>query len=392
MHDTRYYLLWVGENQEDAFIAAFTKCGLDKLDHRDRLDHREGAAITLLCPKKIGTNRKEGRVFDVVQPVFKGYVIAEVPADCAPPQDALPLNAAETSLVQRFLDVGDTPLGKSVGYFDSDGKLVVTDGPLMGLEQYVTAVDRRRGKAKLELPLAGRSLAVYMECEITSGVRIPIAIKDAGLELAGTVDYLSDYEAELLARGMFASPQWRALEQGILRCLAARGGAGAGNEIERILSAFEGFVNSYDVWEADRRRLGDCFLYSTDRMSIRLYTYMGVAEGSAMSEEEFLKKWVERKQPFVIAARFLRYLCEQRYLDTGPLIWQEDAQYLNAMRGWRRYTLFWPQEAKELAFVYGKIFEPTERMNTLRAPGKVAIPLRRPVRKVRVARRKLVSG
>ena len=56
--------------------------------------------------------------------------------------------------------------GKSKVYFDENSRIVVTEGPLMGLEGKIVKVDKRKGRAKIKLDLYDDSFAIDLAFEV----------------------------------------------------------------------------------------------------------------------------------------------------------------------------------------------------------------------------------
>jgi transcriptional antiterminator NusG len=56
--------------------------------------------------------------------------------------------------------------GKSKVYFDANSRIVVTEGPLMGLEGKIIKVDKRKGRAKIKLDLYNDSFSIDLAFEL----------------------------------------------------------------------------------------------------------------------------------------------------------------------------------------------------------------------------------
>ena len=55
----------------------------------------------------------------------------------------------------------------SEGYIEGN-KVIVTDGPLVGMEAMIRKIDRHKRKAFLEVPMLGRTLTVQVGLEIVT--------------------------------------------------------------------------------------------------------------------------------------------------------------------------------------------------------------------------------
>jgi len=51
-------------------------------------------------------------------------------------------------------------------YFNEDSRIVVVEGPLMGLEGRIVKVDRRKGRAKIMLDLYNDSFSIDLAFEV----------------------------------------------------------------------------------------------------------------------------------------------------------------------------------------------------------------------------------
>ena len=55
--------------------------------------------------------------------------------------------------------------GKSRVYFNENSRIVVVDGPLLGLEGKIIKVDKRKGRAKIKLDLYDDSFSIDLAFE-----------------------------------------------------------------------------------------------------------------------------------------------------------------------------------------------------------------------------------
>jgi transcriptional antiterminator NusG len=56
--------------------------------------------------------------------------------------------------------------GKSRVYFNENSRIVVIEGPLMGLEGKIIKVDKRKGRAKIKLDLYDEAFAIDLAFEV----------------------------------------------------------------------------------------------------------------------------------------------------------------------------------------------------------------------------------
>jgi transcriptional antiterminator NusG len=63
--------------------------------------------------------------------------------------------------------------GKSRVYFNEKSRIVVIDGPLMGLEGRIVKVDKRKGRAKIKLDLYNDSFTIDLGFEVIGVIERP---------------------------------------------------------------------------------------------------------------------------------------------------------------------------------------------------------------------------
>ncbi len=79
-------------------------------------------------------------------------------------KEIVPLSEEETALLKR-MGAGERTLQISTGLIEK-GTVLVTDGPLMGMEGCIRRIDRHKRKAWLEIDLFGRTLEMEVGLEI----------------------------------------------------------------------------------------------------------------------------------------------------------------------------------------------------------------------------------
>ena len=128
--------------------------------------------------------RQRGKLRQSVHAVFPGYLFVEAEPEellrnqwkfrntngfyrfLKSNQDICPLEGKDLELVLHFIyNVG--PLaGLSRVFFNVDSRIVVTEGPLMGLEGRIIKVDKRKRRAKVRLNLYNNSFAIDFAYEM----------------------------------------------------------------------------------------------------------------------------------------------------------------------------------------------------------------------------------
>jgi transcriptional antiterminator NusG len=76
------------------------------------------------------------------------------------------LEDRDLEIVLHFIKRVGPVAGKSKVYFDENARIVVTDGPLMGLEGKIIKVDKRKERAKIKLDLYDDSFCIDLAFEI----------------------------------------------------------------------------------------------------------------------------------------------------------------------------------------------------------------------------------
>ncbi len=131
---------------------------------------------TLFRPRRELTIRRAGKRIQSLAPVFPGYVFLQTDdlseairatvrrADgfirildtTASPR---PLSGDDLALIKHFMGYGEI-VRKSKVTFDANQRIVVVEGPLEGLEGRIIKVNRRKGRAKVQLDLYNASFTV----------------------------------------------------------------------------------------------------------------------------------------------------------------------------------------------------------------------------------------
>ena len=173
----KYYAVQVKTRAENKFIKLF------------RALHPE-VPFPLYFPQRRIDIRLAGIIRPSMAAVFPGYVFVETGAgeDILPHQWAfrrtdgfyrflksnqniLPLENRDLELVLHFIKKAGPVAGISRVYFNEDSRIVVTEGPLMGLEGKIIKVDKRKGRAKIKLDLYDDSFSIDLAFEVIGPLR-----------------------------------------------------------------------------------------------------------------------------------------------------------------------------------------------------------------------------
>lgn len=170
----RFYVFQILTGEEQRFIALAHKSLL-----RNKLEDTR-----IWWPRRKLTIRRRGRRIRTLAPLFPGYLIVEAPRidaarlralrNCTgfvrflkTNQDIRPLEGEDLELVRHFLSFGEI-VEQSKVTFDVNNRIVVQEGPLKGLEGRITAVDKRKGRAKVQLDMYDNAFRIDLGFEVIS--------------------------------------------------------------------------------------------------------------------------------------------------------------------------------------------------------------------------------
>ena len=129
--------------------------------------------------------KKKGQIKPSMSAVFPGYIFVEVENSedilkyqwdfrrtdgfyrfLRSNQEITPLADRDLELVLHFIKNAGPVAGRSKVYFNENSRIVVVEGPLMGLEGRIIKVDRRKGRAKIMLDLYNDSFSIDLGFEV----------------------------------------------------------------------------------------------------------------------------------------------------------------------------------------------------------------------------------
>jgi len=135
--------------------------------------------VTLHAPLRCMPIRREKAISHANSVIFSGYVFVEtgdddnIAANAAAfrrvagfyrflksNQNICPLFGRDLELVMHFIRRVGPVAGLSTVFFNEQSRIVVVDGPLLGLEGKIIKVDKRKGRAKIKLDLYDDSFAI----------------------------------------------------------------------------------------------------------------------------------------------------------------------------------------------------------------------------------------
>jgi transcriptional antiterminator NusG len=167
----QYFVVQVKSTGEDRFLARVQK------DLADRMEKQK-----FFSPKRRLTIRRAGKTLKEEKPLFAGYIFieaAEIDRELyniirhtpdffrflKSNQDITPLASSDLALIQHFVSFGEVA-GASKVYFDENDRIVVTEGPLKGLEGSIIKVDRRKRRAKIQVAFSDNSFVLDLAFDV----------------------------------------------------------------------------------------------------------------------------------------------------------------------------------------------------------------------------------
>ncbi|MDR1900881.1 MAG: antiterminator LoaP [Treponema sp.] len=167
-----YYALQVKTRGEEKYIKLFKALYPD-------------LQIPFYFPQRKIDIRRQGKFIQTKSAIFPGYIFIEVAEEDSilqyqwlfrrtdgfirflrSNQNIMPLTDKDLDMVLHFIKKAGPIAGKSKVYFNEDSRIVVVEGPLMGLEGRIIKVDKRKGRAKIKLDLYEDSFAIDLGFEI----------------------------------------------------------------------------------------------------------------------------------------------------------------------------------------------------------------------------------
>lgn len=187
MEEKHWYAPWREkqnhENPEDNWYAVFVVTGEEE-KVRERIKYRFKDRLNVIVPKRKLRERKEGVWHDIVRVLFPGYVLLNgafgisdyynlkgVPGLLKLLRDKyepLKIRAGEIEIIRKL-----TYNEETIGFSDvliENGIVKVTDGPLMSMEGQIVSIDRRKGRAKVNLNFLGEQRTVELGINILQNI------------------------------------------------------------------------------------------------------------------------------------------------------------------------------------------------------------------------------
>jgi len=167
-----YYAIQVKTRAENKFIKLFKALYPE-------------ITLPIYFPQRRLDIRRKGKLRASMSAVFPGYIFIEASCDeeiiacqwefrrtegfyrfLRSNQEITPLADRDLELVLHFINNPGAIAGRSRIYFDENSRIIVVEGPLMGLEGRIIKVDRRKRRAKIVLDLYNDSFSIDLAFEV----------------------------------------------------------------------------------------------------------------------------------------------------------------------------------------------------------------------------------
>jgi len=171
-----YYAIQVKTRAENKFIRLFRALFPE-------------ITLPIYFPQRRLDIRRKGKIKASISAVFPGYIFVEASCDeeilacqwefrrtegfyrfLRSNQEITPLADRDLELVLHFIKNSGSIAGRSKVYFDENSRIIVVEGPLMGLEGRIKKVDKRKRRAKIMLDLYNDSFSVDLAFEVIGPV------------------------------------------------------------------------------------------------------------------------------------------------------------------------------------------------------------------------------
>jgi transcriptional antiterminator NusG len=168
----KYYAIQVKTRGEEKYIKLFTAL------------HPE-IITKIYFPKRQIDVRRRGIITHTSPGIFPGYIFVEIDEEddilnyhwafrrtdgfyrfLKSNQNICPLQNKDLELVLHFIKKVGPLAGKSKVYFNANSRIVVVEGPLMGLEGKIIKVDKRKERAKIKLDLYDEAFVIDLAVEV----------------------------------------------------------------------------------------------------------------------------------------------------------------------------------------------------------------------------------
>lgn len=169
--EVNWYVLFVNTNQEEKV--------------KEILQKQIGDEYEVIVPTRELRERKDGKWYKVRRKLFPGYVlikgimnvefyyklkkIPEIIKLLRSEDEFLTVDERELRVLKILIDDDDNNIGISKLYKEND-RIIITEGPLVGLEGQIINVDSRKGRAKVSLSFMNEERIVELGIELVEKI------------------------------------------------------------------------------------------------------------------------------------------------------------------------------------------------------------------------------
>lgn len=174
------------DDPEHKFYAVFAVTG-DEDNVKKRIEYTfKGANVRAIVPKRQLRERKNGTWSFRIRNIFPGYVLLQgeigliechvltrIPGIIKVLRDESGpciIEPDEIKIIRRLICNGEI-IGSSTAFQNGD-EITITDGPLTGLEGLISAIDTRKGRAKVCLCFLGEERSVELSIHVIKNVQV----------------------------------------------------------------------------------------------------------------------------------------------------------------------------------------------------------------------------
>ena len=167
--------MWATKNQEK-WNALFVPTGQEEYI-KETLEKVLENQLEFMIPKRILKERKAGKWHKVKRNLFPGYILvkgnittetyykikntpvaAKLLKNEEGPQE---IEQSELEVLNILIENEDGDIGISKAYRENE-KVIITSGPLAGLEGNIQSIDKRKGRAKVKIDFLGETRTVQL--------------------------------------------------------------------------------------------------------------------------------------------------------------------------------------------------------------------------------------
>lgn len=171
-------------DKDQAWYAVFVKTG-EENKVKERLDYRFKGDPVVMIPKKIIRERKHGKWSRRIRNLFPGYIFIHGAMDAAnykklwqvpglfkllcTDREPVQIPLYEIEVFSHLFDKKDT-ISESDIFLEGD-KVTIVNGPLTALKGKILKIDKRKGRARVQLTFLGEERVIDLGVNIIQAVK-----------------------------------------------------------------------------------------------------------------------------------------------------------------------------------------------------------------------------